>query len=102
MKDICKKCSYWTKEGSNYYKCYTKNCPANKRDSGKSPGFKSEDKGIPFPKYAKIIKGSWKRDDGYGDTWCKIIEMNNCGSLSLKHPKYGEFAWVYKSDCIFK
>lgn len=32
MKDTCKKCGYWTKLNSRYYKCYTRNCPAYKRD----------------------------------------------------------------------
>jgi hypothetical protein len=48
MKDTCKKCSYWTKVGAHYFKCYTKDCPTNKRDNGKSVGFKSQSKKVYF------------------------------------------------------
>lgn len=58
-----------------------------------------------FPRKAKIIKGYWKKDDIYGDIWCKIEEVTYRGKsiqLSLLHPKLGGFAWVDASDCEFK
>ncbi len=59
---------------------------------------------ITIPKYAKIIKGSWKKDHGYGEVWCKIEEIhigNGYIEMSLHHPKYGGFAWVNSNDCEF-
>jgi hypothetical protein len=32
MKEVCKKCSYWTREGHRFYKCYCGDCPAKRRD----------------------------------------------------------------------
>lgn len=55
---------------------------------------------VKFPTKAKIIRGSWKKNHGYGDVWCKIMEVNMYyKEMCLKHPKYGEFAWVSISDC---
>ena len=40
MKDVCKKCGYWTRNDKHgKYKCYTNRCPAKQRDMrGKSRG----------------------------------------------------------------
>jgi hypothetical protein len=57
---------------------------------------------IKIPKYAQIIKGHWKKNDNYGDVWCKITEINiNLQEMSLSHPLYGGFSWVNIKDCIF-
>lgn len=56
-----------------------------------------------IPKYAMVIKGHWKKGDNYGDVWCKIIEINmETKHMSLRHPEYGEFAWVSIKECKFK
>lgn len=56
-----------------------------------------------LPKKAKIIKGTWLKDEGYGNVWCTIVEINmEMRHMSLKHPKYGVFAWVDISQCLLK
>ena len=54
-----------------------------------------------LPTHAKVIKGNWKDYNGYGGVWCKVDHFGQHSDLSLIHPKYGGFAWVDQSDCIF-
>lgn len=38
MKEVCKKCQYWTENSKHgNYKCYTGNCPAKLRDEKGKP-----------------------------------------------------------------
>lgn len=91
------------KEGST--KSNIKVPPNTSKKGGSPKPIHPVPKGIlKIPTYAKIIKGFWKKDDCYGDVWCKIEEIHirtNYIELSLIHPKFGVFAWVSHKDCIF-
>jgi len=57
MKEVCKKCAYWTGVGYQRYKCYTKGCPAKERDEAAKDKKRKKKMKIEFkPNFATMMR----------------------------------------------